>query len=80
MLRIVSQRMIRVKADDIKDFKPSKGEVERLRRLKIDYSDIPPLTDEQLATMVRRRLRRGDPQEAEVLAWLEAAGDYDGWS
>ena len=23
---------------------------------------------------------RGDPQEAEILAWLEAAADTDGWT
>lgn len=46
----------------------------------IDYSDIPPLTDEQLANMIRFRDRprkvavsvRLDPR---VIAWLKAKGD-----
>src|SRR5437899_2429840 len=54
-------------------------EVARLRAMpdsQIDYSDLPPLTDEQLARMVRTRLK---PQktpvsirlDTDILAWLK---------
>ena len=68
-----------MKADDIKEFKPPKAEVERLRRMKIDYSDIPPLTDEQLARMVRlREYRKRIPIsvriDPRVMEWLRSKG------
>ncbi len=44
----------------------------------IDYSDIPPLTEEQLSRMVRFRDRSKVPVsvrlDPEVLAWLKSKG------
>lgn len=47
---------------------------------KIDFSDIPPLTDEQLSRMVRLRdLRRKVPVsvrlDPQVLDWLKSKGE-----
>ncbi len=47
---------------------------------QIDTSDIPPLSDEQLASMVRGRFYRPVKQQitarldADVLAWLKSGG------
>ena len=47
---------------------------------QIDTSDIPPLSDEQLASMVRGRFYRPGKRQitarldADVLAWLKAGG------
>ena len=58
-------RLKNVKSEDIKDKRWSEKEKQALRRIaleqaagndsQIDFSDIPPLTDEQLAAMVRLR-------------------------
>lgn len=62
------------------------AEAEELRALaelpddRIDTSDIPPLTDAQLARMVRGRFYRPVKQQitarldADVLDWLKAGG------
>ncbi|MGH9584239.1 MAG: BrnA antitoxin family protein [Bryobacteraceae bacterium] len=50
---------------------------------QINYDDIPPLTDEQLATAIRGRDRkqlitaRLDP---DVLEWLKGLGGSEGYS
>jgi uncharacterized protein (DUF4415 family) len=77
-------------SEDIRNRKWTEAEKEAVRRgaaaqaagddSGIDYSDIPPLTPEQLARMVRFRgpkrkvpvSVRLDPQ---VLEWLRAKGD-----
>jgi uncharacterized protein (DUF4415 family) len=71
-----------VKAEDIKDYKPSKREIERLRRMKdsdIDFSDIPPLTPDQLSKMVslrefRKRMPVSVRIDPRVIEWLKAKG------
>ena len=56
-------KLIRVKAEDIFGKPLSKQQQEMLSRLaarpesEIDYSDIPELTDEQLAQIIPARLR-----------------------
>lgn len=64
----------------------TEAEAEDLRALadrldeKIDTSDLPPLTDAQLAGMVRGRFFRPVKRQitarldADVLAWLKSAG------
>jgi uncharacterized protein (DUF4415 family) len=77
-------------SEDIRNRKWTKKERETVRRLAarqatgddsdINFDDIPPLTEEQLANMVRfRDVRRKvavsvrlDPQ---VLAWLKSKGE-----
>jgi len=71
-----------VRAEDIKDRKPSRREIERFRRIKdsdIDYSDIPPMTDEQLARMIsfrefRKRMPVSVRVDPRVIEWLKAKG------
>ena len=64
------EKLIRVKSEDIKAYKPPKGEIERLQRMKdseIDFSDIPQLTPEQLAKMVSfREFRKRIPVSVRV--------------
>jgi uncharacterized protein (DUF4415 family) len=78
-----------VTLEDMQRRKWTKSEIEAVKRIAarqaagddsgIDYSDIPPLTDEQLARMVRFRdiprkvpvSVRLDPQ---VLEWLKSKG------
>ena len=76
--------------EDIKRKKWTKAEIEAVERIAakqaagddsdIDYSDIPPLTDEQLASMVRLRdFRRKVPVsvrlDPQVLEWLKSKGE-----
>lgn len=76
-------------SEDIKSRKRSKKEIENLRRIAaqqaagddsdIDYSDIPRLTPEQLARMVRvSDLRPKVPVsvrlDVDVLDWLKSKG------
>ena len=76
------EELIRVRAEDIKDRKPSRREIERFRRIKdsdIDYSDIPPMTDEQLARMIsfrefRKRMPVSVRVDPRVIEWLKAKG------
>ena len=77
-------------SEDIRHRKWTEAEIETVRRAAarraagddsgIDYSDIPPLTAEQLARMVRfRGARRKVPVsvrlDPQVLDWLRAKGD-----
>ena len=79
-----------MKSEDIKRRKWTKSEIEAVKRIAarqaagddsaIDYSDIPPLTEEQLARMVRfRAVRRKVPVsvrlDPKVLDWLKSKGE-----
>jgi len=77
-----------VTSEDIKNRRWTKKERETARRIaaeqaagddsNINFDDIPPLTDEQLASMVRFRDRRKVPVSVRldpvVLDWLRAKG------
>lgn len=83
-------RLKRTTSVDINNRRWTKAETESMRRIAkrqtsgddsaMDYSDIPPLTDEQLAIMARSRQRprkiavsvRLDPRGID---WLKAKGD-----
>lgn len=77
-------------SEDIKNRKWTEREKAAIRRgaarqassddSGINYSDIPPLTDEQLAAMVRFRDRHPKVQvsvriETRVLDWLKSKGE-----
>lgn len=79
-----------MRSEDIRDRKWSKAELDTVRRLAaaqtagddsgIDHSDIPKLTPQQLAGMVRlRKVRRKVPVsvrlDPEVLEWLRSKGE-----
>lgn len=79
-----------MKSDDIRRKRWTKAELETVRRIRakqkagddagIDYSDIPRLTDEQLAKMTRLRdVRAKVPVSVRlnprVLEWLKAKGE-----
>ena len=76
-------RLTSVKAEDIFN-KPlaakQKSMLKRLRKLpesEIDYSDIPPLTEEQLAKAIRPNRAReyvGVRLDWDVLYWLKEKG------
>ena len=83
-------RLKRMTSEDIRNRKWTKAELDAVRRLAaaqaagddsgIDYSDIPPLTPEQLSRMVRLRdVRRKVPVsvrlDPEVLDWLRSKGE-----
>jgi uncharacterized protein (DUF4415 family) len=76
--------------DDIRNRKWTEAEKEAVRHAAalqeaeddsgIDFSDIPKLTEEQLARMIRQRdVRRKVPVsvrlDAEVLEWLRSKGE-----
>jgi uncharacterized protein (DUF4415 family) len=68
-----------VKAEDIRGFRPSKAEIERFKRAKIDFSDIPELTPEELSRMVSfREFRKREPisvrVDPRVIEWLKSKG------
>lgn len=73
-----------MKAEDIFNRPPSEEQLARLRRLaarpesEIDYSDIPPLTDEQLAAMAAYRRAKTTlisfRVSNDVLEWLKSKG------
>ena len=78
-------KLVRVKAEDIFGKPLSKQQQEMLNRLaarpesEIDYSDIPPLTDEQLAQMIPYRMRTKTTPvsfriQIDVLEWLKSKG------
>ena len=82
--------LVRMTSEDIRNRKWTEAEKEAVRRgaaaqpagddSGIDYSDIPKLTEEQLARMVRLRdVRRKVPVsvrlDAEVLEWLRGKSD-----
>ena len=79
------EKLVRVKAEHIFNKPPTKRQRDALKRLakkpdsEIDFSDIPPLTDEQLAQMVPFRLRSKTTLisfrvQNDVLAWLRSNG------
>jgi uncharacterized protein (DUF4415 family) len=84
-------RLKSMKSEDIKNRRWTEGERQALRRVarrqatgdesRINFEDIPRLTDEQLANMVR--LRDARPRkvavsvrlDAQVLEWLRSKGE-----
>ena len=79
------EKLVRVKAEHIFNKPLTKQQRATLERLAkkpdsgIDYSDIPPLTDEQLAQMVPFRLRSKTTLisfrvQNDVLTWLKSKG------
>jgi uncharacterized protein (DUF4415 family) len=79
------EKLVSVNAGDILNKPPTKRQQAMLNRLaslpdsEIDYSDIPPLTDAQLAEMVPFRLRSKTSLisfriQNDVLAWLKRRG------
>ena len=87
----VRDGLVRMTSEDIRNRKWTKSEIEAVRRAsearaagldlpEEEYEDIPRLTDEQLARMVRLRdVRRKVPVsvrlDAEVLEWLRGKGE-----
>jgi uncharacterized protein (DUF4415 family) len=84
------EELVTMTSEDIRNRVWSEEEKEVLRRMAakqaagddsdIDYSDIPPLTREQLAGMVRLRdVRRKVPVsvrlDPRVIAWLKSKGE-----
>ena len=79
------EKLIRVRAEDIfsrgltKEQRASLSKLARKPDSEIDYSDIPALSDEQLAEMVPFRLRSKTTLislrvQNDVLAWLKSKG------
>ncbi|MBM3764576.1 MAG: BrnA antitoxin family protein [Acidobacteria bacterium] len=79
------EKLVRVSAERIFNNPITKAQRDRLARLAkkpdsaIDVSDIPPLTDEQLAQMVPFRLRSKTTLisfrvQDDVLSWLKSKG------
>jgi uncharacterized protein (DUF4415 family) len=77
------EKLVRVKAEDILN-KPLTGrQLDGLRRLagkpdsEIDYSDIPPLTEEQLTAASRPKAKQlvAVRLDRDVLAWLKGYGN-----
>jgi uncharacterized protein (DUF4415 family) len=84
------EELVRMTSEDIKNRKWSEAEKEAIRQMAakqaagdfsdIDYSDIPRLTAEQLASMVRLRdVRRKQAVsvrlDPDVLDWLRSKGE-----
>ena len=77
------KRIVRTTLNEHRLTVKDKRELARLAALPdnpIDYSDIPPLTDEQWAGMVRFRDRQAKVPvsfriDARVLAWLKSKGE-----
>jgi uncharacterized protein (DUF4415 family) len=84
------EKPVSMRSEDIKNRKWTDSEIQSMERIAarqaagddsgIDYSDIPPLTNEQLARMVRfRDVRRKVPVsvrlDPRVLEWLKAKGE-----
>jgi uncharacterized protein (DUF4415 family) len=83
------EKLISVTLEDIKNRKWTKKELAVFSRIAasqaagddsdINYEDIPPLTDEQLAGMVRFRDRKKVPVsvrlDPQVLDWLKSKGE-----
>jgi len=83
-------RLKRMTSEDIRNRRWTEAEKRSVRRIAaaqaagndtgIDFSDIPPLTSEQLARMVRlREVRRKVPVsvrlDPQVLEWLRSKGE-----
>ena len=72
-----------MRAEDIFNRALTKKQQEALRRLKdlpnseIDYSDIPPLTEKELASAFRPKPKQliAVRLDRDVLAWLKGYGD-----
>ena len=68
----------------LEDRKPMTAEqrrrIESIRDEDIDYSDIPPLTEEQLKRFVRGRFYRPTKQaisvriDSDIISWLKSQG------
>ncbi len=77
------EKLVRVKAGDIFNKPPTNRQRDALRRLaarpdsEIDYSDIPPLTEEQLASAFRPKAKQlvAVRLDRDVLAWLKNYGE-----
>jgi uncharacterized protein (DUF4415 family) len=76
------EKLVRVKAEDILGKPLNRRQRSDLARLKnmpdseIDYSDIPPLTEEQLATAFRPNKHLVAVRlDREVFEWLRAFGE-----
>lgn len=83
------EKLISMRAEDIFRKPLTKEQQDALRRLgdmpdsEIDYSDIPPLTEEQLATAIKGRDRKqliAARLDADVVAWLKSLGGPEGYS
>jgi uncharacterized protein (DUF4415 family) len=73
------EELIRVRAEDLKAYKPTKAEIERFKNSPIDFSDIPPLTDEELARMMPiSEFRKLQPVavrvDRRIIEWLKSKG------
>ena len=79
-----------MKSEDIRDYKPTKRQLKALREIAerqaagddshIDYSDIPKLTEEQLARMIslrefRKRIPVSVRLDPRVVEWLKSKGE-----
>ena len=77
------EKLVRVKAEDIFNRPLTRSQRAALQRLKdlpeskIDYSDIPPLTEEQLASAFRPKSKQliAVRLDRDVLAWLKEYGE-----
>ena len=77
------EKLVSAKAEDIFNKPLKKTQQKALQRLKdmpdseIDYSDIPPLTDEQLASAFRPRSKQliAVRLDRDVLEWLKGYGE-----
>jgi uncharacterized protein (DUF4415 family) len=77
------EKRVRVKAADILNKPLTKRQGEALARLRdkpdseIDYSDIPPLTEEQLAGAFRPQAKKlvAVRLDRDVLTWLKEYGE-----
>src|SRR5208283_5592038 len=82
--------LVSMTSEDIRNRKWTKKERETVRRLAarqatgddsdINFDDIPPLTEEQLANMVRfrdvkRKMAVSVRLDPQVLAWLKSKGE-----
>jgi uncharacterized protein (DUF4415 family) len=84
------ERLRSVRSEDISNRPWTESELRTLRRVArrqalgddshIDLTDIPPLTEEQLAAMVpfrelRRKVMVSVPLDTQVVAWLRSKGN-----
>jgi len=77
------EKLVSVRAEGIFNRPPTKRQQEVLRRLKdlpnseIDYSDIPPLTEKELASAFRPKSKQliAVRLDRDVLAWLKGYGE-----
>ncbi len=75
-------KLVRARAEDILSRPPTKRQKEALERVRnipdseIDFSDIPPLSEEQLASAFRRGAKEliAVRLDRDVLTWLKQFG------